>query len=58
MSYIYIKDMNDELSAELNELQVLKSRLQQPDTNIEDLEAEIAQVHDDIRIIELRKESD
>lgn len=48
--------MNYEFSAKLNELQILTSRLQQPDTNIKYLEVEIAQVHDDIRITEMRKE--
>ena len=38
------------------ELKILASKLQYPNMKIEDLEVDIAQIHDEIKIIELRKD--
>ena len=56
MSFNYLKDINDEFSAQMNEIQALTTRLQQLNANIESFEANMLKVHNAIRISELNKE--
>ena len=50
------KDLDKNLEGKLSELEALSSQLQQPSNRVDDFEGKVANVHIEIRKLQLEKE--